>query len=185
MALMILGLVLWAGAHLFKRLMPAQRAAMGTAGKGVVALVLGASVVAMVLGYRWADFVPVWSPPAVMVHVNNAAMLLAFWVYGSSAAKGAKAWPASTIRHPQLTAVKIWAVAHLLVNGDLASIILFGGMLAWAVAEVIVINRAEPGWAAPLHAGRATYIRLSVITVVIFAIVTAIHTWAGVWPFPS
>lgn len=185
MALLILGLILWAAAHYFKRLMPAQRAAMGNAGKGVVALAIGASLVMMVLGYRWAEFIPVWSPPAFMVHINNTLMLLGLWVYGSSAAKGAKAWPASRIRHPQLTAVKIWAVAHLLVNGDLASLLLFGGLLAWAVGEVIMINRAEPGWAPPLHAGRATYIRLAVITLVMFALITAIHIWAGVWPFPS
>lgn len=76
-------------------------------------------------------------------------------------------------------------MAHLLVNGDLASIILFGGLLAWAVVSVILINRAEPGWTPPPHAGRATYIRLVVITAVIFAVVVGIHTWLGVSPFPA
>ena len=52
-----------------------------------------------------------------------------------------KTWITSKIRHPQLTAVKAWAVAHLLVNGDIASFVLFGGLLAWAVVEVILINR--------------------------------------------
>ena len=56
------------------------------------------------------------------------------------------------MRHPQLTAVKIWAVAHLLVNGDLASLVLFGGLLAWAVVEVIVINRSEV-WVRPARPG--------------------------------
>ena len=120
-----------------------------------------------------------------MVHINNLLMLLALWVWGSSAAKGAKAWPAYKIRHPQLTGFKIWTLAHLLVNGDLASVILFGGLLAWAVGSVILINRAEPDWTPPESAGQATYIRLAIITVVIFAVVAAVHMWIGVSPFPG
>jgi uncharacterized membrane protein len=46
------------------------------------------------------------------------------------------------VRHPQLSAVKAWAIAHLLVNGDTASFWLFGGLLAWAVWTVILINKA-------------------------------------------
>ncbi len=79
----------------------------------------------------------------------------------------------------------IWAVAHLLVNGDLASIILFGGLLGWAVGSVILINRAEPNWSAPETAGTKTKIRLFVITLIMFSVVAAIHAWLGVWPFPS
>ncbi len=185
MTLLIAGLFLWTAAHYFKRLMPAQRAAMGNAGKGVVAVALLASVVLMVLGYRAADFIPVWTPPTFLMHVNNTLMLFALWVYGSSAAKGAKAWPADRIRHPQLTGFKIWAVAHLLVNGDLASILLFGGLLAWAVGEVILINRAEPEWTPPAKAGMATKVRLAVITLVLYGVIAGVHIWLGVWPFPS
>lgn len=183
MALLILGMILWAGAHYFKRLMPDQRAALGTPGKGILAVAIVVSLVLIIIGYRGAPFINVWYPPSFLTHVNNLLMVLAFWVYGSSAAKGAKAWPANKTRHPQLLAVKIWAAAHLLVNGDLASIILFGGMLAWAVGSVILINRAEPNWTPPPAAGKATYIRLIVITAVIFVIVVGIHTWLGVSPF--
>lgn len=185
MFLLILGLILWVGAHYFKRLAPGARAKLGEPGKGLVAVLIVAGVVLMIIGYRGADFIPVWNPPAFMTHINNLLMLLAFWIFGSSAAKGAKAWPAHKTRHPQLLAIKTWALAHLLVNGDLASIILFGGLLAWAVVSVILINRAEPGWTPPPHAGRATYIRLVVITSVIFALVVTIHAWLGVSPFPS
>lgn len=185
MALMSLGLILWIGAHLFKYLAPEARARMGQGGRGAVALAVVAGLILMILGYRGADFIPVWYPPAFMVHINNLLMLLAVWVFGSSAAKGAKAWPANRIRHPQLTAVKIWALAHLLVNGDLASILLFGALLGWAVASVILINRAEPNWTPPPHAGRATYIRLAVISVVVFVVATGIHLLLGVSPFPS
>lgn len=183
MTLLILGLILWTAAHYFKRLMPAQRAAMGDTGKVVIAIAIVVSLVLMIVGYRAADFIPVWTPPAFLTGINNLAMLLAFWIYGSSAAKGAKAWPAYKTRHPQLLAVKIWAAAHLLVNGDLASIVLFGGMLAWAVGSVILINRAEPNWTPPAPAGRKAYIRLAVISLVLFSIVAGIHIALGVNPF--
>jgi len=184
MALLIIGLALWVGAHYFKRLMPRQRMKLGDTGKGLVALSVVAALLLIIFGYRWATFIHVWSPPAFFTHINNTLMILALWVYGSSAAKGAKAWPAYKTRHPQLLAVKIWAFSHLLVNGDLASILLFGTMLAWAVGSVILINRAEPHWVAPAPAGRATYIRLAVITAVITVVIIAIHAWLGVSPFP-
>lgn len=185
MTLLIIGLILWTAAHYFKRLVPGPRAALGNAGKGIAALAIIGSVVLMVLGYKAADYIAVWSPPTFMVHINNLLMLLALWVYGSSAAKGAKAWPAYKLRHPQLVGFKIWAFAHLLVNGDLASVLLFGGLLAWAVGSVILINKAEPDWTPPAPAGRATYIRLAVISLVLFAIITGVHIWAGVSPFPT
>lgn len=183
MTLLILGLLLWTAAHYFKRLLPAQRDAMGEKGKLVVTALIVLSLLLMIIGYRGAEFISVWTPPAFLTGINNLGMLLAFWVFGSSAAKGAKAWPANKTRHPQLLAVKIWAVSHLLVNGDLASIILFGGMLAWAVGSVILINRAAPDWTAPAHAGKATYIRLTVISLVLFSIVAGIHVALGVNPF--
>lgn len=184
MFLLIAGLVLWTFAHYFKRLMPDQRAALGNAGKAIVAVVLVGSVALMVLGYKAVDFIPVWQPPAFMVHINNTLMLLAFWIYGSGAAKGAKVWPGYKMRHPQLIGFKIWALAHLLVNGDLASILLFGGLLAWAVGEVILINKAEPDWTPSEPAGAAGYIRHGIISLVIFGVVVGIHIWLGVWPFP-
>jgi uncharacterized membrane protein len=145
MTLLILGILLWVGAHLFKRLAPEPRARMGDKGKGLVALVLVVSLVLMVIGYRGAAFVNIWYPPSFMVHINNLLMLIAFFVFGLSATTGSLR---GRLRHPQLLAVKIWAVAHLLVNGDLASIVLFGSMLLWAGAEVAVINRAE-AWDRP------------------------------------
>jgi uncharacterized membrane protein len=185
MILLILGVLLWTGAHYFKRLMPEAREKLGARGKGLVTAGIVAGIILMIVGYGSADFILIWSPPAFMVHVNNTLMVFAFWTFGSAAAKGAKVWPANKIRHPQLASVMIWAVAHLLVNGDLASIILFGGLLGWAVGSVILINRAEPNWSAPETAGIKTKIRLFVITLIMFSVVAAIHAWLGVWPFPS
>lgn len=182
MLLMILGLLLWAGAHYFKRLAPGPRAALGNAGKGAAAAAILAALVLMVLGYRSAGFIYVWAPPSFMVHINNLLMLIAFFVYGTSATTGRlRGWT----RHPQLIAVKIWAAAHLLVNGDLASIVLFGGLLAWAVGSVILINRAEPDWQRPAPGPASKDLLLVGITLVSFGIALAIHVWLGVWPFPG
>lgn len=180
-ALLILGLALWVLAHMFKRLAPERRARMGQGGRGLVAVALLGAVVLMVIGYRGAETVNVWYPPTFLVHVNNLLMLLAIFVFGMSATTGRLR---GVMRHPQLTAVKIWAVAHLLVNGDLASIILFGGLLLWAVAEVIVINRSED-WVRPARGEPKGDIKLVIITLVVFAVVTAIHAWLGAWPFPA
>ncbi|SRR6056297_81507 len=181
MGLLVLGLLLWVGAHIFKRVMPEQRAALGDRGKTMVTVVLLISLGLMIWGYRGAEFIPVWYPPAFLVHVNNLLMLIAIFVFGMSATTGRLR---GKMRHPQLTAVKIWAVAHLLVNGDVASIILFGGLLAWAVIEVILINRAEPVWDRPEPGAAKKDVLLVVITLVAFGVIAAIHAWLGVWPFP-
>ena len=182
MGLLVLGLLIWVGAHIFKRVAPEQRAAMGDKGKGVVAVLLLVSLGLIIWGYRGAEFINVWYPPSFMVHINNLLMLIAVFVFGMSATTGRLR---GKMRHPQLTAVKIWAVAHLLVNGDLASIILFGGMLAWAVLEVILINRAVPVWDRPQPGEAKKDVVLVVITVVMFALMTGIHAWLGVSPFPG
>jgi len=181
MALLIGGLVLWTLAHYFKRLMPEQRAALGNPGKGLVAIAIVASLIMMIYGYRWAEFIPVWFPPSFMVHINNLLMLIAVFVYGMSATTGRLR---GKLRHPQLIAVKIWAVAHLLVNGDLASLILFGGLLLWAGGSVALINRAEV-WERPEPGEAKKDVLLVVITLVTFGIMTGVHIWLGVWPFPA
>jgi uncharacterized membrane protein len=181
MPLLIGGLVLWTLAHYFKRLMPEQRAALGNVGKAGAAVAILASLVMMIYGYRWAEFIPLYYPPGFLVHVNNLLMLVAVFVYGMSATTGRLR---GKLRHPQLIAVKIWAVAHLLVNGDLASVILFGGLLLWAGGSVALINRAET-WERPEPGPAKKDILLVVITLVTFGIMTAIHAWLGVWPFPG
>ncbi len=180
MTLLIMGIALWILGHWFKRLAPVQRARLGDPGKGIAALIIVAGLVLMILGYRGAEFFPVWQPPGFLTHVNNLLMLVAFFVFGTSATTGRlRGWT----RHPMLLSVKIWAVAHLLVNGDLASILLFGSMLAWAVASVILINRAAPHWDRPAPGEAKKDVLLVVITLVTFSVTVAVHSWLGVWPF--
>ena len=188
MTLIVLGLALWWAAHLWKRVAPGSRARFGEPGKGFVTVLVLAGVVLMVIGFRgseWlgiagAEFVPVWDPPRFLVHVNNLLMLFAFYLY---AASGMKTRITRVIRHPQLTAVKTWAIAHLLVNGDLASIVLFGEILIWAVVSVILINKAEPRGPLPEPAPVGKEIGAVVGAVAVMGVVMLIHNWLGVQPW--
>jgi len=176
-----LGVLLWSGSHLWKRLAPASRAAMGEPGKGLVSVLSLAGIVLMVLGYRWAPVDPLWSVPRGMVHLNNLLMLLVFYLF---AASGMKTAATRVIRHPQLWAVRLWALGHLLVNGDVASVILFGGLFAWAQLSVMLINRDTPLWikpTGPVNTGKE--IGAAVGAVLVMAVVGYIHGWLGPWPF--
>ena len=179
MLLLILGIVLWVAFHVFKRVMPEKRATFGDAGKGISAVGILAGLTLMVIGYRAAPAIPIWSPPEIFNHINNLLMVLAAVLLAMSVSQGRMG---GRMRHPMLTAVKTWAVAHLMVNGDLASILMFGSMLAWAVWSVILINKAET-WEKPeiTDTGR-DWVFLSA-AVGFFALMVAGHLWLGVHPF--
>lgn len=180
--LLILGVALWWAAHLFKRLMPARRAAMGDGGKGAVAGALAVSILLMIFGFRMTDFIPVWSPPSFLIHINNLLVLIAIFMMSPAGQKGRLL---NKVRHPMLGGVKLWAFAHLLVNGDLAGIILFGGLLAWAVVEVIVINKSEPDWTPGEPGTYGKDAMFFVASIVLLGIIGYIHGLVGPSPFPG
>jgi uncharacterized membrane protein len=176
MAYLILGLILWSAGHVFKRAAPDMRAGMGNAGKGVAALIILAGVVLMVIGYRAADGAVFWGRHPATVGINNLLMLLSVYLF---AASGMKTALARKMRHPMLAGVKVWALAHLLVNGDVASFVLFGGLLAWAVVEMIVINRAQPDWTPPAPAPKRKEVIAVVASVVLYLVIAAAHYHFG------
>lgn len=181
MALLILGVLLWSGAHLAKRLVPGFHKAMGGSERPMVAGMLFLSIILMVIGYRSADATIWWAATPMMKGINNLLILAAFYLF---AASGAKSRIGVRMRHPQLIGFSLWAVGHLLVNGDMPSVVLFGGLLIWALVEMIVINRAQPRWAAPTTAipMRKEY-TTAAAAVVVFLIVGLIHGWIGPNPF--
>lgn len=179
MTLLIIGLALWVLGHSFKRLAPGLRANMGDAGKGVVALASVAGIVLMVIGYRGAELVPVYAPLPGMGHLNNLLMLISLYFFGAGSVKG---WMAGKVRHNMLTGLVIWAVSHLLVNGDQASIVLFGGMGLWAVLSMVLISRATP-WDRPVPGPLKNDLKAVVAAIVLYAIIAGIHIWLGHNPF--
>lgn len=177
---MILGMILWIDSHLFKRILPDVRDRLGDKSKLFVALGSLAGLILMVIGYRMADGPVYWNRSPMLAGINNLLMLISVYL---SAAAGMKLRITRSIRHPMLVAVVIWAVAHLLVNGDLESIVLFGGMLLWAEASMHLINRAEKTWTKPEPKAAKKEVIGVVAAVVVYAAIIGVHLMFGLAVF--
>jgi uncharacterized membrane protein len=146
MLLLILGIIIFLGAHTFTTLRgPRQNLADSiglNAYKGLHGVVSLIGFVLICVGfshYRADRLVPLWSPPTGMRHLTILLMWFAF--VSLAAMNPAPGRIRGWLRHPMLVAVKIWALAHLLANGDLGGVILFGSFLAWAVYDRIAVKR--------------------------------------------
>lgn len=182
MLILILGVLVWALAHLFKRLAPARRAQLGDQkAPPVVASSLLAGIILMVIGFRMAPVVDVWTPPAFLRHLNNLLVLIAIYMMSPAPAKGVIL---NKMRHPMLLGFALWTVAHLLVNGDLAGMILFGGLLIWALLEIALINRAEPVWEGREKGSFGRDAMFFAGSIVLYGVIGLIHGWVGPSPFP-
>ena len=184
MTLLILGIALWSVAHFIKRIAPDFRQSLtdrfAKASRGIIAGLLVLSVILMVVGYKQADANTLYVLPAWAVHLNNLLMLFAVALFGMGASKGrARTW----LRHPMLTGMAVWAVAHLLVNGDTPSVVLFGSMLIWSLVSMRLINAGEGEWIRPEPGPLKGDIKLIVITLVLFTIISVIHGYVGPSPF--
>jgi uncharacterized membrane protein len=163
LVVMILGLALFLGVHT----LPAQRelrgraiAAMGEGGyKAVYALVSVLGIVLIAWGfahYRAAGMIDVWEnlvPATALVilkHITVALMLPAVILVAAAFLRG---HIYMALKHPMLAGVKLWAAAHLLANGDLGSIILFGSFLGWAVFDRISLKRRSDAGAPSIPVG--------------------------------
>lgn len=145
MALLIAGLVIFLGIHSISIVAPAVRdrwaAAMGAnAWRALYSVVAAAGFVLLVYGYGLARQSPtlLYAPPLWLRHV---ALLLMLPVFPLLIAAYMPGRIKAAVKHPMLVAVKTWALAHLLANGMLADVLLFGGFLAWAVADRISLRR--------------------------------------------
>lgn len=180
MQVMVLGLVLWVVSHLFRRVLPGPRARLGELpGKMVVTVLSLAAIVLMVIGYRRAEIEPVYTPLPGMGHLTDLLMLIAVFLFGVPHTKGLVK---ARLRHPMLLGVILWAVAHLLVNGDLASIVLFGGLGVWAVVAILLIN-AQERWERPAPGGLRSDAIGVVIALVLYGLIAGVHVWLGHNPF--
>jgi uncharacterized membrane protein len=157
LAIMILGLAAFIGMHVVTTQRDTRAALIARLGegpyKGLYAL---ASIVGLVLigwgfgMYRATGWIDVWYPPAWTRHVTVLLVLIASICVVAAYSPGRIK---TTLKHPMLVGVKLWAVAHLISNGDLGSIILFGSILAWAVFDRISLKRRTDPGAPPIPAG--------------------------------
>ncbi|SFR75992.1 Uncharacterized membrane protein [Marinobacter daqiaonensis] len=145
MWLLILGLVIFLGIHSLSIVNDPLRnrmaASMGEGPfKGVYSVIAIIGLVLIIYGYGQArmDPTPLYVPPTWLRHLS---MLLLVPVFPLLLAAYFPGRISRTLKHPMLVAVKLWAVAHLLANGMLHDVLLFGAFLAWAVADRISLKR--------------------------------------------
>ena len=165
---------MWVGAHLFKRVLPKQREALGKWGRPLVAVVIVVSIVLMIMGYREAEGVPLYALSIWAWHLNNLLMLIAFFMMGIGTVNGVVR---TKLRHPMLKGVVIWSAAHLLVNGELSALVLFGGLGLWALLQMAVISRAEGPWEIPAKGSILSDGKVVVLAIVLYAVIVGIHDW--------
>lgn len=148
LSVLILGLAVFHANHLFVTFRGARAGAIarfGLVGYRVVFSIVSLAGLALIVwgygAYRAHDWIEVWSPPAFMRHLTIGLMVFAVIL---TVAVVIPSHIKARAKHPMLAAVKIWAFGHLLSNGDLGSILLFGSFLGWAVyARIAAKRRAD------------------------------------------
>lgn len=148
MTLLVLGLIVFIAAHSVRIVADDWRTARVQAmgertWKNVISLVSIVGFVLLVIGYGQARAVPVpvYSPPAWGRMAAMAFTLVAFVLFAAAYVKGTRI--KARIGHPMVAGVKVWAFGHLLANGNLADVVLFGALLAWAVVDYLASRRRD------------------------------------------
>jgi uncharacterized membrane protein len=154
---MILGLVLFFGVHTLTTQREVRARVIAFSGGGGYkigySLVSALGLVLIVWGfahYRATGMWEIWTPPTALKHLAVALMLPAVILVVASYIRGRIY---TRLKHPMLTGIKLWAAAHLLANGDLGSIILFGSFLGWAVFDRISLKHRADSGAPPIPVG--------------------------------
>ena len=178
---MIAGLLVFVGAHTLTTRRELRARVIAATGEGtykiLYSLVSAVGLALIVWGfarYRSDGMINVWYPPVAMKHITAALMLPAVILVVASYIRGRIY---ATLKHPMLAGVKLWAAAHLLANGDLGSIILFGSFLAWAVFDRISLKRRSDAGGPPIPVGGTTndLIAIAVGIVAYLALAFAFH----------
>ena len=177
MTLLIIGLVLFLGVHVVP-MSPSLKASViarvGENGyKMAFSILSGIGLVLIVIGFGHlrgsAQDIQLWSPPTWSRHLAFALMLPAFiLIVAAYVPSDIRAWAGG---HPMLLGVILWAFAHLIANGDLAGLLLFGGFLIWAVADRL--SAGKRGAFGPLGR-RSGHLSGDLIAVVLVALLYAL-----------
>lgn len=177
MALLVVGVLIFTLAHLFPAIMKTRRDSLaeqlGTSRyQGLFALVIVASIVIIVAGWKSAVPSAVYAPVVAPGLLTSGLMLVASILFVATVLPtNLKRW----VRHPQMTATLIWSVTHLLANGDSRSVVLFGGLGLWSIAEIVFCNRRDGAWQKPAPVPRSKDAIYVVAGVILFAAFTYFH----------
>lgn len=154
---LIVGLAVFIASHAFVAQREARAAVIKRLGEGTYKVLFslvslaGLGLIAWgFAAYRASGYVEVWSPP---IWTRHLALLLMWPAIVLIVAAYSPGEIKRRLKHPMLAGVKLWAVAHFLANGDLGSILLFGGILAWAVYDRISLKRRADAGGPPIPVG--------------------------------
>lgn len=180
MLVLIIGIVVFLGIHSVRILAPGFRDRQIAAGegrwKGIYSLVALVGLVLIVWGYSMARLTApiLYEPLIFMRHINLLLMYFSFVFLVASQMPAGRIKAA--VKHPMLLAVKIWAFGHLLANGDLAALLLFGSFLVWAIVDRISVKRRGDMGPKP---GPVTWdIAVIVVASILYALfVWRLHLW--------
>jgi uncharacterized membrane protein len=173
LAILIIGLAIFIATHVFVTRRKARAALIARIGlipyRGLFSLIAIIAVGLIAWGferYLHLGYTPIWTPPTWMRHVTVGLVWIAVVLMTAGYIRGNIY---RKLKHPFLAGVKLWAVAHLLSNGDLGGIILFGSILAWAVYDRISLkHRADAGAPAIRTSGVASDIVAVLVGTVIY-----------------
>ena len=187
MIVLLLGLVLFLGVHSVSIAAPGWRAAQidrrgERAWTGFYVIVAGVGLALLIVGYGLARREPVvlYTPPVALRHLALLVMLPVFPLLFATYLPGRLRRAA---KHPMLLATKLWATAHLLANGTLADVLLFGAFLAWAVADRISAKRRPAAEAHEVPAAAPGAMNDLIAVVGGLAVYAGIVFWAHRWLF--
>jgi uncharacterized membrane protein len=190
-----LGTALFLGVHLVS-VMPEWRAALvGRMGEGpykaIYALLAFAGLVDAIVAYRFTTHVALWQSPKPLRVVSALVLLAAVWLFAG--ARGVP-WFKRIVRHPMLWGIGLFGIAHLLVNGEPAGVILFGGLALFGFAWQPLVDRRDAtvdpaGWQEtrrttsfwPFAKWRArsdpVTLRPLIIGTVVYVVLVLLHPW--------
>ena len=179
MTILIAGVALWLVGHMSRRLLRTPRKMLGRleAPLDIMASIL--AIALMIIGYRRAEIIPLWSLGGWAIWVNNLMMAAAVVLNIVPMTRNRLR---ERLRHPIMTGTMLWAGAHLLANGDVASVILFLPLGLGAVGAVMAINSQDPVYTPWSGATKKGDLMLVALSVAVFAVIVWIHWLLGYWP---
>ena len=185
MTKLVIGVLLWSVMHFLPALDAGFRKSLiGKLGenpyKGIFSLLMALSIYLVISGWKATTPELLYQPPVWGRHATSLLMLFGFILFFAP-------YPKNNIkrflRHPQLTGLVCWGAGHLLSNGEARSVILFGGLAAWSVIEILLLNRRDGPRTMPDSVPIKNDIGLFILGIAVYAIVLFNHQWLfGVSP---
>ena len=179
MTLLISGVLIFTIAHLSLGIAPGiKNGIVNSMGektwRTIFSIIAFGSLLLIIIGWRNTPVDYAYVAPHWTRHITMLLMLFAFILFG--AAKGVTDIQ-RYVRHPMMTAVLVWAFAHLLANGETRSIVLFGSFFCWIVIQMILVNKREGQWVKPEPAPLKRTLKNMIISIVVYLVLFSLHKY--------